>query len=208
MVVDVYNKQGQKSGQTELPDDIFGIEPNEHAMYQAVRVYLAHQRQGTHKTKTRTEVSGGGKKPWKQKGRGTARSGSSRSPVWVGGGTSHGPKPHLYTIDLPRKVKKLARKSALSLRLQEENLLVVDDFQLEGIKTKNVAEILKALNIESRKTLILLPNAEKNVIFSARNIEGVTTALADKISAYDILKNNKIVLYKSAIENLTKTFSD
>lgn len=208
MVVDVYNKQGQKSGQIELPDDIFGIEPNEHAMYQAVRVYLAHQRQGTHKTKTRTEVSGGGKKPWKQKGRGTARSGSSRSPVWVGGGTSHGPKPHLYNIDLPRKVKKLARKSALSLRLQEENLVVVDDFQLDGIKTKNVAEILKALNIASRKTLILLPNAEKNIIFSARNIEGVTTALADKISAYDILKNNKIVLYKSAIENLTKTFSD
>jgi large subunit ribosomal protein L4 len=208
MVVDVYDKQGQKSGQTELPDDIFGIEPNEHAMYQAVRVYLAHQRQGTHKVKTRTEVSGGGKKPWKQKGRGTARSGSSRSPVWVGGGTSHGPQPHLYTIDLPRKVKKLARKSALSLRLQEENLLVVDDFQLEGIKTRSVAEILKALNISSRKTLILLPNAEKNVIFSARNIAGVSTALADKISAYDILKNNKIVIYKSAIENLTKTFSD
>ena len=167
MQIDVYTIDGQKSGTMELPDEIFNVEPHEHAMHLAVKVYLANQRQGTHKTKTRSEVSGGGKKPWKQKGRGTARSGSSRSPIWVGGGTIHGPKPHKYTLGLPKKVKRLARKSALSLRVRENNLLIVDDFTFDSIKTKRMSEAVKNLRIENDKTLLLLPAMDENVILGS-----------------------------------------
>ncbi|MBL8000145.1 MAG: 50S ribosomal protein L4 [Candidatus Kapabacteria bacterium] len=207
MKVDVLSISGQKSGEVELPDDIFGIEPNEHVMYQAVRVYLAHQRQGTHKTKTRTEVSGGGKKPWKQKGRGTARAGSSRSPVWVGGGTVFGPKPHKYTIDIPRKMKRLARKSAFSCRASEQNIIVVEDFTFNDYKTKNMVAMLKALNISGEKALVLLPETIQNVVLSGRNIPKLKTAPADKISTYDILNHKKIVITKSAIDTIVATFA-
>jgi len=190
----------------ELPDDIFNVEPHEHAMHLAVKVYLANQRQGTHKTKTRTEVSGGGKKPWKQKGRGTARSGSSRSPIWVGGGTIHGPKPHKYTLGLPKKVKRLARKSALSLRVKENNLMVVDDFSFDTIKTKRMAEVIKKLRIENEKTLLLLPVMDENVILSARNIAKFQTMQAENASAYDILNHKKIVLCKSSVQKVIETF--
>lgn len=208
MKADILSVNGQKSGQVELPDNIFGIEPNEHVMYQAVRVYLAHQRQGTHKTKTRTEVSGGGKKPWKQKGRGTARAGSSRSPLWVGGGTIFGPVPHLYTIDIPKKMKRLARKSALSCRMKENNIIVVDDFSFTDHKTKNMVSLMKALNIEEQKTLFLLPDVNENVVRSARNIARLSTAPADKISTYDILNHKKIVIAKSAIEVIIRSFGE
>jgi large subunit ribosomal protein L4 len=208
MKVDVLSMTGQKTGEVELPEDIFGITPNEHLMYQAVRVYLAHQRQGTAKTKTRTEVSGGGKKPWKQKGRGGARAGSSRSPLWVGGGTIHGPKPHKYSIDIPRKMKRLARKSALSSRMAENNIVVVDDLSFSDIKTKNMVGVLKSLNIAGDKTLVLLPEVNTNVVLSARNIPGVSTALADKISTYDILNHKKLVLTKSAIDTIVKSFGE
>lgn len=208
MKVDVLSMTGQKTGEVELPEEIFGITPNEHLMYQAVRVYLAHQRQGTAKTKTRTEVSGGGKKPWKQKGRGGARAGSSRSPLWVGGGTIHGPKPHKYSIDIPRKMKRLARKSALSSRMAENNIVVVDDLSFGDIKTKNMVSVLKSLNIAGDKTLVLLPEVNTNVVLSARNIPGVSTALADKISTYDILNHKKLVLTKSAIDTIVKSFGE
>lgn len=206
MQIDVYTIDGQKSGTMELPDDIFNVEPHEHAMHLAVKVYLANQRQGTHKTKTRTEVSGGGKKPWKQKGRGTARSGSSRSPIWVGGGTIHGPKPHKYTLGLPKKVKRLARKSALSLRVKENNLMVVDDFSFDTIKTKRMAEVIKKLRIENEKTLLLLPVMDENVILSARNIAKFQTMQAENASAYDILNHKKIVLCKSSVQKIIETF--
>jgi len=208
MLVNVLNQNGQEAGQVELPDEVFGIEPHEHAMHLAVRVYLSNQRQGTHKTKTRTEVSGGGKKPWKQKGRGTARSGSNRSPVWVGGGTVHGPKPHLYKLDLPKKVRRLARKSALSLRLRENNLLVVEDLAFGEIKTKQMALVVKALNLDNQKTLFLVADSEKNVVCSARNLPKLTTSVADKISTYDILRHKKLLVSKSAIERIVKTFEN
>lgn len=200
MLVDLYTKEGTVAGQIELHDDVFAIEPNEHAMHQAVVVYLAHQRQGTAKTKTRAEVSGGGKKPWRQKGRGTARSGSSRSPVWVGGGTVHGPKPHEFNLKLPKKVKRLAKKSALSLRCSENNLMVVDDFTFGEIKTKQMAEILKKLKLDTTKTLVLIPGEDRNVFMSGRNIENIYICQADKISAYDILSYRKLLVFKGAIE--------
>lgn len=205
MTVDVRTKDGATAGTIELPESIFGVEPNEHAMYQAVRAYLAHRRQGTAKTKTRTEVRGGGKKPFKQKGTGGARRGSSRSPLNPGGGIIHGPVPHLYSVDLPIKVKRLARKSALALRAKELNLVVVEDFTLPVAKTKDMATILKALNIDG-KVLVLLPSVDQTIVKSARNIPGVTTFPADKISAYDVLSHGKLLIFKSAMQTLEQSF--
>jgi large subunit ribosomal protein L4 len=207
MLIDFYNKDGQVAGKYEMPDSVFAIEPNEQAMHQAVVVYLAHQRQGNAKTKVRNEVSGGGKKPWKQKGRGTARSGSTRSPLWVGGGTVHGPKPHLYTIKLPKKVNQLARKSALSIRLSEQNIVVVDDFNFDSIKTKQMADVLKNLKIAGEKTLLLLPATIQNVYMSARNIDRLSIMHADKVSAYDILNHKKILMFKGSVDKLANIFN-
>ena len=206
MLLNVYGKNGSVTGQVELPDEVFNVEPSEHAMYLAVKSYLANQRQGTHKTKVRSEVSGGGRKPWKQKGRGTARSGSNRSPVWVGGGTIHGPRPHLYKQYLPTQMRRLARKSALSLRVQEQNLLIVDDMSFSDIKTKNLITVLKALNLEGQKALILLKGSDRNTILSARNIPGVSTTPANIASTYDILNHKKIILCKEALQDLVQTF--
>ena len=208
MLVDIYTKDGQVSGQIELHDDIFAIEPNENAMHQAVVAYLAHQRQGNAKTKVRSEVSGGNRKPWRQKGRGTARSGSTRSPVWVGGGTVHGPKPHDYVYKLPKKLNRLARKSAFSLRLSENNLIVVEDFTFDNIKTKQMADFLKKLNIDSDKSLILMPNPDNKVFMSGKNIPNLTIQAADKISAYDLLNHKKIVIYKGAVSCIENTFNN
>ncbi|MFZ4568307.1 MAG: 50S ribosomal protein L4 [Bacteroidota bacterium] len=206
MLINVYGKNGSVTGQVELPDEVFNVEPSEHAMYLAVKAYLANQRQGTHKTKVRSEVSGGGRKPWKQKGRGTARSGSNRSPVWVGGGTIHGPRPHLYKQYLPTQMRRLARKSALSLRVQEQNLLIVDDMSFSDIKTKNLITVLKALNLEGQKALIMLKGSDRNTILSARNIPGVSTTPANIASTYDILNHKKIILCKEALQDLVQTF--
>ncbi|GDX66726.1 50S ribosomal protein L4 [Chlorobiota bacterium] len=206
MLLNVYGKNGSVTGQVELPDEVFNVEPSEHAMYLAVKAYLANQRQGTHKTKVRSEVSGGGRKPWKQKGRGTARSGSNRSPVWVGGGTIHGPRPHLYKQYLPTQMRRLARKSALSLRVQEQNFLIIEDMSFNEIKTKNVITVLKALNLEGQKALILLKGSDKNAILSARNIPGISTIPANIASTYDILNHRKIILCKEALQDLVQTF--
>ncbi|MFZ9760640.1 MAG: 50S ribosomal protein L4 [Candidatus Kapaibacteriota bacterium] len=206
MLVNVYGKNGSVTGQVELPEEVFNVEPSEHAMYLAVKAYLANQRQGTAKTKVRSEVRGGGKKPWKQKGRGTARAGSSRSPVWVGGGTIHGPRPHLYKQYLPAQMKKLARKSALSLRVREENLLVVEGLGFDEIKTKNMVGVLKALNINGQKSLIMLKDSDVNVVMSARNIPGVKTLPATIASTYDILNHKNIILCKEALQDLVQTF--
>lgn len=206
MLINVYGKNGTVTGQVELPEEVFNVEPSEHAMYLAVKAYLANQRQGTHKTKVRSEVSGGGRKPWKQKGRGTARAGSNRSPVWVGGGTIHGPRPHSYKQYLPTQMRKLARKSALSLRVQEQNLLIIEDMSFNDIKTKNVITVLKALNLQGQKALILLKGSDRNAILSARNIPGVSTTPANVASTYDILNHKKIILCKEALQDLVQTF--
>jgi len=206
MLVNVYGKNGSVTGQVELPEEVFNVEPSEHAMYLAVKAYLANQRQGTAKTKVISEVRRGGKKPWKQKGRGTARAGSSRSPVWVGGGTIHGPRPHLYKQYLPAQMKKLARKSALSLRVREENLLVVEGLGFDEIKTKNMVGVLKALNINGQKSLIMLKDSDANIVMSARNIPGVKTLPAVVASTYDILNHKNIILCKEALQDLVQTF--
>jgi len=208
MTVDVLTKDGAKAGSIELPASVFGIEPNEHAMYQAVRSYLASRRQGTHKTKGRSEVRGGGKKPFKQKGTGGARRGSSRSPLLPGGGTIHGPKPHAYAVDLPVKVKRLARKSALSLRAQENSVVVVEDFGLNAPKTKDVASMLSAINVAGKKVLMLLPKSDRTLVLSARNIPNLTTFPADKISAYDVLNHGTVVIFKSAVETIERSFGE
>jgi large subunit ribosomal protein L4 len=208
MKIDVYSIDGNVSGQIDLPESIFNIEPHEHVMYLAVRAYLAHQRQGTHKSKERAEVRGGGKKPWKQKGRGTARAGSTRSPLWVGGGTIFGPRPHKYHHDLPKKVKRLARKSALTLRVKENSFMVIEDMNFDTIKTKQMVSVLKALNLEGQKVLQLVPAPNTNVFLSSRNINRLTTQIADKISTYDILSNKKILVHKSAVDVLVKTFAE
>lgn len=202
MQVDLYNKLGEVIGKVELSDEIFAIEPNEYAIHQNVVAYLAHQRQGTHKTKDRSEVSGGGKKPWRQKGRGTARAGSIRSPLWVGGGTIHGPKPHKYNLKVPIKVKRLAKKSALSIRASENNIKVLDEFNLNQFKTKEVMQLLKNLKIDGQSTLILTEDVDKFLYVSARNIPRVDVYPAEQISTYDIMTHKNIVLMRNAINKI------
>jgi len=207
MQYEVFNKDGQQIGSVELPEQVFGIEPNEDAMHQTVVAYLANQRQGTRKTKQRADVSGGGKKPWKQKGRGTARAGSSRSPVWVGGATTHGPKPYNYEYKVPKKVSRLARKSAYSVRATERNITIVEDFSLEKFRTKDVASVINNLKLQDQKMLIILPDYSEKMYVSARNIEKVSVAPAAQVSAYDILSHKKILIFKGALENIYNTLA-
>lgn len=207
MELEVYKKDGTLSGEKiKLASDVFEIEPNDHAVYQAVRVYLANQRQGTHKTKTVSEVSGSGKKPYKQKKTGRARSGSSRSPLWKGGGTIFGPVPRDYSMSLPDKVNKLARKSALSYRAKESDIKIVEDFSFETPKTKDIVSILKALKLDSTKTLLLLPKTDSIVFKSGRNLPNLQVIEANKVSTYDIMKHKVILFQKSAVEVLEKIF--
>ena len=203
MLIDVYKIDGTLSGeQIELFDGVFGIEPNDHVIYLSVKAYLANQRQGTHKTKERAEVSGGGKKPWKQKGRGGARAGTTRSPLWVGGGTIFGPRPRDYRQDLPKKVKALARRSALSYKVKDEQLLVVDDFAFENPKTQSFLSIMKALKINGKKTLLLTNGKQENIWKSGRNICNIKVLEAQKVSPYQILNNQVLLVQKSAVEVL------
>lgn len=205
MQYEVFNKDGQQVGNIELNDAVFGVEPNENAMHQAVVAYLANQRQGTRKTKLRSEISGGNKKPWKQKGRGTARSGSSRSPVWVGGGTIHGPKTYTYDVRLPKQISRLARKSALSVRASEKNIVVVEDFEINDYKTKNVAQVLKNLKLDNTKMLIVAPVYNEKLYISARNIEKVDVAPAIQLSTYEILSHKKLLIFKGALDTIYNT---
>ncbi|MFP4527567.1 MAG: 50S ribosomal protein L4 [Candidatus Kapaibacterium sp.] len=207
MLVDVYNKDGHEAGQIELPDAIFAIEPNEHAMHQAVVVHLANRRQGTSKTKVRSEVRGGGKKPWRQKGRGTARAGSIRSPLWVGGGTIFGPKPYKFVPRINRKMKALAKKSALSLRNSEKNLVVLEDYSPEGFKTRDIAKLMDNLKLSGEKVIFVLAGPDEKFYFSARNLPKVEAKPVDSISAYEILNHKKVVLMKSAVEKLENTLN-
>ncbi len=202
MQLDLYNKSGEIVGKVELNDGVFGIEPNEYAIHQSVVAYLAHQRQGTHKSKDRSEISGGGKKPWKQKGRGTARAGSTRSPLWVGGGSVHGPHPHGYNLKVPVKVKRLAKKSAFSIRATESNIKILSEFEMNNYKTSEVMNLLKNLKIDGQSTLILTNELDKQFYMSARNIPKVDVFPAEKISAYDIMTHKNVVILKDAISTI------
>lgn len=208
MKLEVLKIDGSKSGDSvELSDDIFGIEPNDHVIYLAVKAYLANQRQGTHKAKERNEVRGGGRKPWRQKGRGVARAGTIRSPLWVGGGRIFGPKPRNYRQKLNKKVKGLARKSALSYKAKAEQIFVVEDFNFETPKSKELNEILNALKVSGKKTLILTSVEGENVYKSGRNIEKVSVLEANKASAYEILNSQILLLQKGALEKLESTLN-
>lgn len=209
MELEVYKKDGTATGEkVKLAADIFAIEPSQDAIYRAVRAYLDRQRQGTAKVKTRAEVRGGGKKPFRQKHTGQARQGSSRSPVMVGGGSIFGPKPRTYGAQLPTRIKKLARKSALSLKAKEGQLRVVEDFSLEAPKTSDMAAILKALKLDQAKTLLLLPKSDRNVVLSGRNIPHLNVMEADKASTYDLVNNRVVLMQKSAVEVLQNSFKN
>jgi large subunit ribosomal protein L4 len=205
MKVNIYKIDGSVSDETvDLPASIFEIEPNEHLIYQAVRTYLSNKRQGTHKTKERSEVSGGGKKPWKQKGRGTARSGTSRSPVWVGGGSTHGPRPHKYTLKMTQKSARLARKSALSLKAKNGEIIVIEDLNFEAPKTKDFQGILKSLNVDDKKLLMLITEDNKNIYLSGRNMNRVNVRASQNVPTYDLLDNQMIIIQRGALDNLCK----
>jgi large subunit ribosomal protein L4 len=209
MELNVYKIDGSVSDEkVQLPSDIFEIEPNHHLIYQAVRSYLANQRQGTHKTKERSEVRGGGKKPWRQKGRGTARAGTTRSPLWVGGGTVHGPRPRLYSVKLTGKSAKIARKSALTLKAKEGEIIVLEDINFEKPKTKDFSSILKNLKIENKKILMLLADGNENVYKSGRNVAKVNLRNAKDVGTYDLVNNQMILIQKSALETLCKPLSN
>jgi large subunit ribosomal protein L4 len=209
MELEVYKTDGTKSGETvKLSDAIFAIEPNEHAVYVAVRAYLDNQRQGTARVKTRAEVRGGGKKPFKQKHTGMARQGSSRSPIMTGGGSIFGPQPRDFTVRVPAKLRRLARKSALSMKAKEGQIRVVEDFSFAKPATKEMAALLKALELSSAKTLLLVPKSDGNVTKSGRNIPTLQVTEADKASTYDLVNNRIVLIQKSAVEVLQNTFKN
>jgi large subunit ribosomal protein L4 len=206
MELKVYKIDGTESGEiVKLPDSVFAVEPNTHLVYQAVRSFLANRRQGTHKTKERSEVRGGGKKPFRQKGTGGARRGTNRSPLMVGGGTIFGPKPHRYSVELPVKAARLARKSALSMKAKENEITVVEDFNFDKPKTKDMQNILQALKLDDKKTLFLLTDKNESLYKSGRNIKNLSVKISDKAATYDLVNNRMILIQKSAIDNLCKS---
>ena len=204
--IDVYNVEGKKVSDIELNEEIFGIEPNEKVVHRVLVNYMANQRQGTANTKTRAEVSGGGRKPWRQKGTGRARQGSIRAPQWFKGGIALGPKPRDYRYTINKKERRLAIISVLSSKVLENNLVVVDSLPFKEIKTKNMVSALENLKVEG-KTLIVLPEKNENVQKSARNIEGVKTSLVNTINVYDLLKYNKLVLTVDAVKSLEEVYT-
>ena len=204
--IDVYNVEGKKVSTVELKEEIFGIEPNEAVVHSVLVNYLANQRQGTQSTKTRSEVSGGGRKPWRQKGTGRARQGSIRAPQWIKGGIALGPKPRSYTYRVNKKEKRLAIKSLLSSKVLENQLVVIDELPFKEIKTKQMVSALANNKVEG-KTLIMLPEKNEAVQKSARNIEGVKTTLVNTINVYDLLKYNKLVLTLDTVKKLEEVYA-
>ncbi len=204
--INVVDMAGKVVSEIELNDAVFGIEPNKTAMHSAVVNYLANQRQGTQSTLTRTEVSGGGKKPWRQKGTGHARQGSTRAPQWRHGGIALGPKPRSYRFTMNKKVKKLAMLSALSCKVADNEMIVVDAIKTDEFKTKTMVAMLKALGAE-KKTLIVLDSVDNKVIKSAANIEGAKTTQVNTLNVYDILNCNKFVIVKGAVEKLEEVYA-
>ncbi len=202
----LYNMQGAKIGDVELSSAIFGAEVNKTVLHDSVVNYLANQRQGTQSTKTRTEVAGGGKKPFRQKGTGHARQGSTRAPQWIKGGVALGPKPRDYSYSLNKKVKKLAMVSALSAKAEDGSVMVIDKIAMDSIKTKAVADMLKAMEVEG-KALIVTNNMEKNVYLSARNIEGVKASYVGMLNVYDVLNHEKFIVSQDAIAKLEEVYA-
>jgi len=204
--IDVYNIEGKKVKKVDLKEEIFGIEPNEAVVHSVLVNYLANQRQGTQSTKTRAEVSGGGRKPWRQKGTGRARQGSTRSPQWIKGGIALGPKPRSYRYTVNKKERRLAIKSILSSKVLEKELTVVDKLEVKEIKTKTMAKALVDLKVEG-KTLIVLPENNKNVLMSSRNIEGVKTITANNINVFDLLKYTNLILSVDTVKKLEEVYA-
>lgn len=203
MKLDVYTKNGDLAGRKlEVSDQVFAAEPNEHTVYLAVQAQRTNSRQGTVATKTRSMVSGGGKKPWKQKGRGTARAGTTRSPIWKSGGTAHGPQPHPYLYRLPQKVKKLARISVLSAKNRDEQMKVLEDFTLSEVKTREVFSILKGFGLEASKTLLLVHEYDGDILLASRNIKNLKIAIAGDASTYDLLDCQALLVTESAVKKL------
>ena len=203
--VSVFNMEGKEVGTLELNDAVFGVEVNEHLVHMAVVAQLANKRQGTQKAKTRSEVSGGGRKPWRQKGTGHARQGSTRAPQWTGGGVVFAPVPRDYTIRLNKKEKRLALKSALTSRVQDGKFIVLDELTLNEAKTKNFVNVMKNLNVA--KALVVLNENNENVMRSARNVADVKTALVNTINVYDILKYNTVIATKSSVESIEEVYA-
>ena len=203
--VSVYNMEGKEVGKIELNDAVFGVEVNEHLVHMAVVAQLANKRQGTQKAKTRSEVSGGGRKPWRQKGTGHARQGSTRAPQWTGGGVVFAPTPRDYTIVLNKKEKRAALKSALTTTVQGNKLIVLDALQMDEVKTKKFQAVLDAL--KASKALVVLEDLNQNVILSARNIEGVKTAQVNEINTYDVLKYGTVIASKAAVKKIEEVYA-
>ena len=202
MKVDLVKADGNVKSKVELPEGIFGIKPNSHAVYMAVRAQMTNRRQGTHASKTRGLVSGGGKKPWRQKGRGTARAGTTRSPIWKGGGTTFGPMPRNYKVKVPSKIRKLARISALADKYAEGKIRVVEDFTIDSGKTRDMFRILKDQKLAETKTLLLIPAVDKSTYLASRNIPLLNVKVVDTVSTYDILNCNMLLLQQSSISKL------
>ena len=203
--VSVYNMEGKEVGTIELNDAVFGVEVNEHLVHMAVVAQLANKRQGTQKAKTRSEVSGGGRKPWRQKGTGHARQGSTRSPQWTGGGMVFAPTPRDYTITLNKKEKRAALKSALTSRVNENKFVVVDELKLDEVKTKNFKAVMN--NLKVSKALVVLADNDQNTVLSARNIPEVKTSLVNTINVFDILKYNTVVATKAAVASIEEVYA-
>lgn len=205
MKVDVLNKSGKVVESVELKKDIFGIEPNEPVVHQYVVAYLANQRQGTQSAKTRAEVRGGGRKPWRQKGTGRARVGSSRNPVWTGGGVAFAPKPRDYSQNINKKMKRLAMKSVFSAKVKDDELKVIDEIKFKEPKTKDMAKILDSLKI--KKTLVVIDENDKNVVKSVRNIEGAECTLVSTLNVYEMLKYDNLLLTKASLNKIQEVYA-
>ncbi|NYB74237.1 50S ribosomal protein L4 [Sedimentibacter hydroxybenzoicus DSM 7310] len=204
--VALYDIKGSQVGEVELNDSVFGVEINTHVMYEAVKNYLANQRQGTQSAKTRADVRGGGRKPWRQKGTGRARQGSTRSPQWKGGGVVFAPKPRDYSYSIPKKVKRLALKSALSSKVQDQEIIVIDSLALEQAKTKEMVKVLQNLKA-NKKTLIVIPERDETVVRAAANIPGVKTAYVNTINVYDILNCDSFLITKEAVNKVEEVYA-
>ena len=204
-IVSVYNMEGKEVGKIELNDAVFGVEVNEHLVHLAVVQQLANKRQGTQKAKTRSEVSGGGRKPWRQKGTGHARQGSTRSPQWTGGGVVFAPTPRDYSFKMNKKEKQLALKSALTSKVNDSKLIVVDELKMDAIKTKDFKAVMT--NLKANKALVVMAEKDENVVMSAKNIPDVNTALTSTINVYDIMKAGTVVLTKDAVAKIEEVYA-
>ncbi len=208
MEVKVVNISGKETGaKVQLPESVFGVTPNDHAIYLDVKQYLANQRQGTHKAKQRNEIAGSTRKLYKQKGTGGARAGSIKSPLFNGGGRVFGPQPRDYSFKLNKKLKSLARKSALSYKAQDNNIVVLEDFAFDSVKTKNYANLVSALNLANEKTLLVLPEQNNNIYLSSRNIQKAKVITANDVNTYDVLNAGKLLLTTTSLKSLEEAFA-